>query len=273
VSGDFFGNVYGAFSMVGPQYFAAGDYGYSSTGSALGIGDTALAQTLGPQDDLWTDPGGDLVLLKALTATTDLGCGPIVVPAAGGVALAKLTWGGACEYSKLLTLPTAAVKSTSSRLGADGSLLVAVIYSGTIDFGGGPLTSTGPNALAIAAFDPFGSLLWAKGFGSGTSSFTLGSLAANASRAAILTGGYSGGADLGGGQLPATDDTFVVSFDSNGQYRWGRTVTVGSSHRLVGTIGNCGVALATDSTTVDLGQGPSYPTPGYSWLVVGALGL
>jgi hypothetical protein len=196
-----------------------------------------------------------------------------VVAAAGGVALAKLTWAGACGFSKLLALPTAAVKATSSRLGADGSMLVAVLYSGTIDFGGGPLTSTGPNALAVASFDGLGNLLWAKSFGSGNSSFTLGSLAANASGTAIVTAGYTGGVDLGGGQLSASNDTFLVSFDSKGQYRWGTTVTVGPSHRLVGTVGKCGVALATDSTTVDLGQGPSFPSPGYSWLVVGALGL
>ena len=141
-------------------------------------------------------------------------------------------------------------------------MLMAVLYSGTIDFGGDPLTSTGPNALAVAAFDTFGSLLWNKSFGSGNSSFTLGSLAANAARTAILTGGYTGGVDLGGGQLSASDDTFLVSFDSNGQYRWGRTVTVGPSHRLVGTVGKCGVALATDSTTVDLRAGSFLPVDG-----------
>jgi len=42
----------------------------------------------------------------------------------------------------------------------------------------------------------------------------------------------------------------------------------------VGTAGKCGFVIATDSPTVDLGQGPYFtPQTGYFWLAVAALGL
>jgi hypothetical protein len=170
--------------------------------------------------------------------------------------LGRFDASGACQSVKLLSLPTAAVKAMNFRLGADGSMLAAVVYAGTIDFGGGPLTSSGTNALAIAGFDNLGNFLWSRSVGSASSAFTIGSIAASAAGTVILTGGYSGAVDLGGGPLPASDDTFLATFDANNQYKWGRTVAVGSSYRLVAAAAKCGFVVATNSPTVDLGNGP-----------------
>src|SRR6202035_5225055 len=103
-----------------------------------------------------------------------------------------------CIWNKFLALPTAAVKATNFRLGADGSMLAAVVYSGTIDFGGGPLTSSGTSSLAVGRFDGNGNLPWAKNFGGAGASFKLGSVGANATGDMILTSGYTGSVNLGG---------------------------------------------------------------------------
>jgi hypothetical protein len=68
-------------------------------------------------------------------------------------------------------------------------------------------------------------------------------------------GGYSGAVNLGGGTLPSSADTVVAVFDSTGHFKWNKTVSVGSVGGLKAAMGACGVAVATDSPTVDFGTG------------------
>jgi len=91
----------------------------------------------------------------------------------------------------------------------------------------------------------------------------------------ILTAGYAGNVDLGGGTLPSNADTFLAVFDSAGTLKWSKEVTVGSSGQLLAAVGSCGLVLATNSLTVDLGTGPlSTATPPSSATIgVAALGL
>ena len=104
--------------------------------------------------------------------------------------------------------------------------------------------------------------------------FTIGSVAANAAGTVILTGGYAGSVDLGGGALPTSGDTFLVAFDPTHQYKWSRTVSVGANHRLMGAASACGFMIATDSDSVDFGQGPLYVSVlGSVNIGVAALGL
>jgi len=272
--GDSGGGLHAPFLMGNPQYIPPGVYCYGSGGSFSGISGTSAVDMLSANDFMWVTQANDLAMLKPLTATTDLGCGSLTVPAGGAVALALFNTGGGCTWSKLLTLPTAAVQGETFRLGADGSMLLAVVYAGTIDFGGGSLTSTGTSSLAAARFDGSGNLLWAQSFGGSGSSFTIGSIGGNAAGDVILSAGYAGTVNLGGGALPASDDTLLALFDGTGTLQWSRTVTVGAQGTLQAAAGSCGLVLATNSTSVDLGTGPlSTLTGGVASIGVAALGL
>jgi hypothetical protein len=268
------GGLHGAFVVASPQELQPGVYCYGSSGSFSGVSAGSTTGTLTSGDFEWPSQDASLYLTKPVTATTNLGCSTVTVPAAGGVLLAKLDGGGSCLWNKLLSLPTAAVKSTNFRLGADTSLALAVVYSGTINFGGASLTSTGTSSLAVARFDNTGKLLFAKSFGGAGSSFEIGSVGVNAAGTLILTGGYSGTVDLGGGSLPASDDTFLATFDTTGTLGWAKTVTVGKSGGLIAAVGKCGLIVATNSPSVDLGTGPlSSGSAPKSTIGVAALGL
>jgi len=276
VGGDSGGNLHGALSMGDPQYFQSGVWCYGASGSNLGVSAQTPSTGLSAGDFLWPSQDQGLVLLKPLTASASFGCGSaLAVPAAGGTALGKLTGAGTCVWNKLLALPKAAVKASNFRLGADGSLVLAVVYAGTIDFGGGPLHSTGTSSLAVARFDSGGNLLWTKSFGGTGSHFALGSLAVNATGTMVLTSGYAGAVDLGGGALPASADTFVAVFDLAGNLAWSKVVTVGAQGGLMATVSPCAVVLATNSPSVDLGSGPlsTATPPGAASIGVAALGL
>jgi hypothetical protein len=274
VSGDASTNLHSAFQMGTPAYLGGGVLCYTYGGSDLGPGAGNLTSTMGPKDLIWNSPDNNIVLFQALTASKDYGCGTLAVPAAGAVALVKANGGGGCIWDKLLALPTAAVKGSNFRLGADGSMLAAVVYAGTIDFGGGPITSTGTTSLAVAKLDSNGSLLWAKSFGGAGSNFKIGSVGASSTGNMILTAGYSGTVDLGGGPLPSSNDTFLAVFDLAGHYKWAKTVTTGGQGSLLAAAGKCGLVLATNSPGVNLGTGPlSTVQGGVASIGVAALGM
>jgi hypothetical protein len=257
VGGDASANLHGAFLMSDPQPIGQGVYCYDYAGNAQGASAQNLTGIITPQDFLWPTTDNGLILFKSLTTSTDFGCSsPLTIPAAGAVALAKFNSGGGCEWNKALTLPTAAMHSMNFREGVDGSFNALVAFSGTIDFGDGPLQSTGTSSLALAKFDSLGNLLWSKSFGGAGSNVTVGSVGANGSGTVIITGSYSGTVDLGNGPLPATNDTFIAAFDVGGHLRWAKTVTVGNPGSLIAAVGDCGAVLATNSPGVDLGTGP-----------------
>ena len=223
VGGDSSANLHAAFVMANPQSVGQGVYCYDYSGLPEGAGAQNVTSNLTSQDFLWPTPDNDLILFAPISTTTDFGCGsPLAVPAAGGVALVKTDGGGNCMWNKLLALPTAAVLSTNFRVGVDGSLNASVVYSGTIDFGGGPLTSIGSSALAVAKFDSGGDLLWDQSFGGAGSSFGIGSLSANAAGTLVVTSSYAGTVDLGGAPLDASGDTFLAVFDSTGDLEMGQ---------------------------------------------------
>jgi hypothetical protein len=273
--GDSGGGLHGAFTMGGPQYFGPGVYCYGSNGSFSGISAPLVTGTMVARDFEWPNAAVGLYATKRLTSGTNLGCGDLAVPSSGATVLAQLDSGGDCIWNKLLALPTSVVTANDFRLGADGSLAMAVVYSGTIDFGGGSLTSMGTSSLAVAHFDSTGNLLWNKSFGGAGSTFTLDSLGVNASGDLMLTAGYQGAVELGAKALPSSDDTFVAVFDTTGDLKWTQTVTVGSAGKLVAAIGTCGVAVATNSPSVNLGAGALSTSSGSGPASIGvaALGL
>jgi hypothetical protein len=273
--GDSGGGLHGAFTLGGPQYFTPGVYCYGSNGSFSGISAPTVTATMVARDFEWPNAAEGLYVTKRLTAATNLGCGNLAVPSTGATVLAQLGTGGNCIWNKLLTLPTDTVIANDFRLGVDGSLALAVVYTGSIDFGGGSLASAGTNSIAVAHFDSTGTLLWAKTFGGAGSSFTIDSLGVNTAGDLMLTAGYAGSVDLGAGALSSGDDTLVAVFDTTGDLKWAKTATVGSSGKLVAAIGACGVVVATNSPSVNLGAGALSTSSGSGPATIGvaALGL
>ena len=250
------GGLHAPLLMASPTVFSPGVYCYGSSGNNEGISAAPLIGMLSSTDTVLGAPDAGLFVAQPLAATTMDTCGTLTVPDGGALEIMRTDVDGSCVWHKGLAVPTAAVEASSFDLGADGSLTLAVVYSGTIDLGNGPLTSTGSTSLAMGRWTAAGALIWAKSFGGTGSSFTLGSVDSNVNGITIVTGGYAGNVSLGGATLPASNDTFLAVLDATGNLRWDKTVTVGSSGALIAASGPCGLALATNSTTVNLGAGP-----------------
>jgi hypothetical protein len=93
-----------------------------------------------------------------------------------------------------------------------GNVLVTGVFEGTVDFGGGPLTSAGIIDIFVAKYSGTdGSHVWSRRFGSTIFDEGLG-VAVDGSGNVLVTGVFEGTVDFGGGPLTSAggNDIFLL---------------------------------------------------------------
>jgi len=208
------------------------------------------------------DANGDVLVTGYFTGTVDFGGGPLTSAGGYDIYVAKFSGvDGAHLWSRRFG-------STSHDVGygiaADGSgnVLVSGYIQGTVDFGGGPLTSAGSYDIFVVKLSGAnGAHLWSKRFGD--TDYDLGyDVAADTSGNVLLAGNFSGTVDFGGGPLTSAGsrDIFVAKFSgADGSHLW--------SKRLGAADYDVPYAVAADGSgnvivtgsfydTVDFGGGP-----------------
>ena len=123
---------------------------------------------------------------------------------------------------------------------ADNSVVLTGILGGTIDFGGGPLTSAGNGDAFLAKFSSTGAYVWAKRFGDASAQYGV-AVSVDGMSDVVVTGRLAGTADFGGGPITAstTADTFVAKYLRDGTYVWAKKFTGSATNPY---------ALATDTS-------------------------
>jgi hypothetical protein len=189
----------------------------------------------------------------------DFGGGPLTSASGQDVFLAKFSPSGGHLWSRRFGVAGGSTARCTS-VDASGGVLVTGSFSGTVDFGGGPLTSVGTQDVFLAKLDAGGGHLWSKRFGT-AGALDAESVAVDASNNVLLTGFLSGSADFGGGPRTSVSaqDVFIAKLSPSGGHLWSR--------RFGATGDQVGQSLATDaagnvlitgyfSGTVDFGGGP-----------------
>jgi hypothetical protein len=130
-------------------------------------------------------------------------------------------------------------------------------FTGTVDFGGGPLTSSGFD-LFMVKFDASGNHLRSQQF---AGSLGAGPAAADGSGNVFITGGFSDTVDFGGGPLTSAGggDVFVAMFDGDGDHVWSERYgdADNQSASSVATYGSSNIVVTgVLNGTVDFGGGP-----------------
>jgi hypothetical protein len=196
------------------------------------------------------------------TGTVDFGGGPLTSAGGYDIYVAKLSGvDGAHLWSRRFG-------STSHDVGygiaadASGNVLVSGYIQGTVDFGGGPLTSAGGYDIFVVKLSGAnGAHLWSQRFGD--TDHDLGyDVAADRSGNALLAGNFSGTVDFGGGPLTSAGsrDIFVAKFSgADGSHLWSKRF--GATDYDVPyavTADGSGNVIVTGSFygTVDFGGGP-----------------
>jgi hypothetical protein len=142
---------------------------------------------------------------------------------------------------------------------AQGNVLVTGDFAGSVDFGGGVLTSAGGADVFIAKYDPTGKHLWSKRFGDADHQGGTG-VAVDGLGNVLVTGSLAGAADFGGGALTSAGsvDLFVAKLDPTGKHLWSKRFGDASDQYGFGiAVDAAGNALVTGafSGAVDLGGG------------------
>lgn len=241
------------------DFLDAADLGDGAVTPAGGGTDLFLTRLDASGRHLWSKHFGDAKGQRATTValaddgstflsgdfqgSLDFGAGPLVsVPQPGGAPtafFAKLDAEGKPIWSKVLAgkpSGTVTVESTAIR---GSELLIAGTFSGTVDFGGGALTSAGTSSydtsLFVAKLTTNGDHVWSKSFEpksdkiSGSFGLHIPSVGLDAKGNAVLAGTFENNIDFGGGMLSpssvvpdAVDDSFVVKLDTMGNHVWSK---------------------------------------------------
>ncbi|RLB60488.1 MAG: hypothetical protein DRI90_13630 [Deltaproteobacteria bacterium] len=150
----------------------------------------------------------------------DSECGAGVCDGSGACAVGDHLWSkrfgdSATQYAFRMAVDTA------------GNSAITGYFGGTVDFGGGPLTSAGGYDAYVAKFTPSGDHIWSKRFGDSSSQlgqFGWG-VALDATGHTYLTGYFYGTINFGGTTLTATSerDIFLAKFSPSGDHLWSKS--------------------------------------------------
>ncbi len=159
-----------------------------------------------------TDGPGNAVIVGELRGTTDFGGGVLTSAGAADIFVVKFDTNGNHLWSK--RFGAAGNQSGFSVVGyGSGGVAITGQFSGTTDFGGGPLTSAGGQDAFLVKLDAGGNHLWSQRFGDPQTE-TGYSVAVDGWGDVVFTGRFAGVINFGGAPLTSAGgyDAFLTKF-------------------------------------------------------------
>jgi hypothetical protein len=169
------------------------------------------------------DEAGAVLVAGHFYASVDFGAGPLSSAGYEDSFLCKLDAAGNSLWSRRFGGPGDQL-ANSVAVDGSGAAFVAGVFAGSIDFGGGPLTSNGGLDVFLAKFDAAGNLVWSKRFGD-ASDQTANGIAVDGSGNVIVGGYFYGTIDFGGAPLTNVngENGFIAKLDTNGSPVWSKS--------------------------------------------------
>ena len=111
--------------------------------------------------------------------------------------------------------------ATGIAVDSSGNSYITGYFNGTVDFGGGDVTSAGDSDIFVLKLDSSGTFQWVKTFGGTSADFGIG-IDVDSSENSYVTGHFSGTVDFGGGDVTSAGnyDIFVLKLNSSGSFQW-----------------------------------------------------
>ena len=140
-----------------------------------------------------------------------------------------------------------------------GAITAAGTFFGSVDFGGGVLTSVGMFApdVYVAHFDSSGNHLWSAAFdhANGFGGVVIDAMTTDAAGDVYIAGRlYDGDVDFGGGLLAGSNQLLIVKFSSAGVHQWSALYGDGVPNGIDASA--AGIAVAGSTTaSLDFGGG------------------
>lgn len=215
-------------------------------------------------------PDGGVLVTGNFEGTVNFGGGPITAAGETDIFVLRLGPEGSYVWSRRFGGPLAD-RGVSVAVASDGGALVTGWFQGTVDFGGGAVTSAGAHDVFALKLATNGNPVWSKCFGASDTDDGNG-IAGTLGGGAVVTGQFFGSVDFGGGPLTSAgaEDIFVVQLGPNGTHIWSRRFgdPTDQVSFAAATSPDGGVLVTGYMTgTVDFGGGPS-TSQGYDIFVL-----
>lgn len=264
VAVDVSGNVYATGQFSGTTDFGGGPVtsagidafvaSYTSAGAFRWVGDThATPGSSAAGMSIAVDASANVFVVGRFGGTVDLGGTPSVTASdPADIFVASYTSTGTPRWGKGFA-SSGYDEGLGVAVDASGNVHLTGRFEGTVDFGGGPMTSSGMEVF-VASFDSMGAFRWAKEFGAGFGA------AVDGKSNVYVTGAFEGSLSFGGETLDSAgeQDIFVASFDSDGAFRWAKRYGSSTSEQGLGLAAGAGSLYVTGffRDTVAFGGAP-----------------
>lgn len=161
-------------AVVSATTSASADFGCGSTAPAPGGGTTLarldpsgsciFGRAIGaPNLSVVTDMGNTLLFGSAPAGSVNLGGGSLAPIGTGDLLMVQLDAQGNHVWSKRIGAAGATWASAQVSIATSGDVYVLARYSGSVDFGGGPITAASGDVV-VASFTPAGAHRWSHGY-------------------------------------------------------------------------------------------------------------
>jgi hypothetical protein len=163
--------------------------------------------------DLVSDTAGNVILAGYFDGAVDFGGGSLSSEGATDAFVAKLDANGAHLWNRRFG-DAGKVDPMAVAVDGTGNVLLAGYFTGSVDFGGGPLACSGSPDAFLAKLDASGGHLWSKGIGGGGSQ-SADSVTVDAQGRVLLAGSFQGSMPFGGSTLTSAGawDAFVAKLE------------------------------------------------------------
>jgi hypothetical protein len=205
------------------------------------------------------DADGNVVLTGIFEGLVDFGGGPLTSAGDIDVFVAKLD--PQLDHLWSRSFGDAALQvGWSVAVDAAGDVVLAGYFEGSMDFGGGPLTSAGSVDAFVAKLDPQLEHLQSRRFGDPGVQYGFGA-AVDGSGNVVLVGSFTDSVDFGGGPLTSADgyDLFVAKLDPQLEHLWSKRFGEEDTQQAFGVAldGTGNIALTGELWgSIDFGEGP-----------------
>jgi hypothetical protein len=208
--------------------------------------------------DVAIDGSGNTIVVGHFWGTVNFGGGPLSSAGAEDIFVAKFGPDGTHVWSKRFGA-TFSQEAFCVAVDATGNVIISGRFNGSVDFGGGVLTSAGSSDVFVAKFGADGTHMWSDRFGNNVIQEGWG-VAADATGNLFVAGRFYGTVNFGGGDLASAgnDDIFVAKFNASGTHLWSERFGDSStqSARDIAVDGSGNVMITGDLYgTVDFGGG------------------
>jgi hypothetical protein len=172
-------------------------------------------------------PSGDIVVAGTLTGTVTLGSEVLTEAGGGDLLLAAFDPAGAPRWSRRWGDAQGQAQGlTALALGRAGTIALAADFRGSVDLGGGPLTSAGATDVVVATLDAAGGHVWSRRFGGAGSELPAGVAVDSSGRvaaAARSSGPFSFSDPQPGSDGAAASSSAVAVLAAGGDVAWSKS--------------------------------------------------